>query len=132
MLVLLTRNQVDGWINLTATAFHGDIHMGVSLDDGMFAIAATEYAEVWGSHLIIYLLPFIGIEEVVFIVDILTGNYFRILVQQTLCHGEIGVAAYDARHITTGIDVVVDLELQGFMVVLWRIGDTIEGACLFP
>ena len=130
VLVLLTRNQVDGWINLTATTLHGDIHIGVTPDDGMFAIAATEYAEVRGSHLIIYLLPFVGIEEVR--IFLLSGNHLGGLVEQSLCHGEVGVAAYDACHITTGIDVVVDLELQVFMVVLWRVVGVSHFCCRLP
>ena len=102
--------------------------MGVSLDDGMFAIAATEYAEVRGSHLIIYFLPCHGFEEL----HIHSINHLGIIMQQSLFHGEMGIFAYHACYVSTGIDVVVDFELQSLVVVLWRVGDTFNDACRFP
>ena len=113
-------------IDDAATSFHLDIQMGVTVDDGMFAIAATEHAEVRRSYLVENLMPFFTLEENLAVV--LSLNHLRILVQQSLCHGEIGVLSYFAGNIATRIDVVVYLEFQGIMVVLWRVDYTIDDA----
>ena len=108
--------------------FHVDFHMGITLDDGMFSIAATEYAEVRGSHLIIYLLPCHGFEE--FLIHSI--SHLGFIMQQSLFHGKMGIFAYHACYVSTGIDVVVDFEFQCIMVVLRRVGDTFDDACRFP
>ena len=108
--------------------FHVDFHMGITLNDGMFSIAATEYAEVRGSHLIIYLLPCHGFEE--FLIHSIC--HLGTIMQQSLFHGEIGIFAYHACFVSTGIDVVVYLELQCLVVVLWRVDDTVNDAGWSP
>ena len=55
-------------------------------------------------------------------------------MQQSLFHGEMSIFAYHACYVSTGIDVVVDFELQSLVVVLWRVGDTgfFIDECRFP
>ena len=122
--------------DVVAISFHVDVHMGITLDDGIFTISATEYAEVRGSHLIIYLLPFIGFEEAIWLSFylLLFYSHLGIFMQQSLFHGEMGIFAYHACYVSTGIDVVVDLELQCLVIVLRRVGGTCfwVDVCRFP
>ena len=53
-------------------------------------------------------------------------------MQQSLFHGEIGIFAYHACFVSTGIDVVVNLKLQCLVVVLWRVDDTVNDAGWSP
>ena len=109
---------------------HINADVGISLNFGILTKSATEDTEVWRSHLIIYLLPFGGLVEA----QVLGLSWFhlRIIMQESLGEDEVGIVSHYAGLVATTVDIVVYLELQGLVVVLWRIGDTIDDAGWMP
>ena len=115
---------------LVRSSMHIDVDVGISINNGILTKSATEDTEVWRSHLIIYLLPFGGLVEA--LVLVLSRFHLRIFMQESLEDSNIGVFSYFACLVATTVDIVVYLELQGLVVVLWRIGDTIDDAGWMP
>ena len=128
MFVFLARFKADAVVNFLLP-HHINVDVGISINNGILTESATEDTEVWRSHLIIYLLPFGGLVEALIG---LSRFHLRIIMQESLGNGDIGVVAHYAGLVATTVDIVVYLELQGLVVVLWRIGDTIDDAGWIP
>ena len=129
MFVFLAQLKVDAEVNFLVP-HHINVDVGISINNSILTESATEDTEVWRSHLIIYLLPFGGLVEVQVLG--LSRFHLRILMQESIGNGDIGVVAHFAGLVATTVDIVVYLELQGLVVVLWRIGDTIDDTGWIP
>ncbi len=141
VFVFLVILDVKGRVDDARTLRHLYVQPGVALDDGVLSIAAAEYAEVRRTYLIEYFLPFVAGEEVVIFLCCIR-QYLCCFVKQALFHIYSGVAAtqfvvfislaYSTSCISTTVDVVVDLELLGGWVVLWRVGVTTDDGGWLP
>ena len=109
---------------------HIHVHVSIACDDCAVAIAAAEDAEVGRSHLLVNLSPLVALKEVLAIVS--SRHHFGVFMEQSFCHGEVRVAAHLACHVAASVDVMVYLELQFLVVVLWRVGHTVNDAGWLP
>ena len=123
--------QLNVLVVVGISALHVDGDVGIALDIGLFTKAATEDTEVRRSHLIIYLFPFVCLVEFHFLL-VLSRLHLGVVIQETLDNQDVGIVAHFAGFVATGIDVVVNLELQCLVVVLWRVDDTVNDAGWSP
>ena len=129
VLVFFTLNDVDAAVDASSVV-HLHIHVSITNDDGAVAITTAEDAEVGRTHLLENLSPLVALKEVLALVS--SRHQLGVFMEQSLGHGEVCIAAHLACHVAAGIDVMVYLELQLLVVVLRRVGHTVDEGGWLP
>ena len=116
VLIIFSRNEIR-LVFYALISLHMYCNIGVFLDICILTISATEDCEVRRTYLIICFLPFVGLKEV----GIIVADNSCIIFQNTACHRNVCVPFYLASKVSTTIDIVVNLKLSCFRVILWRV-----------
>ena len=96
---------------------HIDIDMGIFGNISIVTISTAKHCEVRRTHLIINLHPFIGAEER----RVVIANHASTVIKNAVGHGDISVATYDTRKVSSAIYIVIDFELPYLRVILRRV-----------
>ena len=127
--VLFAFLYVDSLKNTSAT-FHHHVHIRVAHHNGVVAVSAAEHAELRRAHFVVDFPPLVARKEI--LAGVTSSHHLDVFVNKAFCHGEIGVVAHDARHVATGIEVVVNQKLLGVVVVLRGVYHTVYDAGWIP